>query len=199
MIYRTGKYTPYKGMDQDIEMMLKFINNEDTQKACISFSKLEEDFEEERKQSDESPTKDTDTIPFNEDKIKVSQTLSADIELPSGQIYIEAKDVIDPAGGGNLVTGNVEEKRSKEELSEVLTDKSDLGFMYKIVSNSTILKFQVTLREGFNVEKDDVKFGFNLHIESKRSATQTLIMKVPVMINTGKLKINNTGGNINSG
>ena len=98
------------------------------------------------------------------------------------------------------MTGNTEEKRSKEELLEVLTDKSDLGYMYKIVSNSTILKFQVTLREGFNVEKDDVKFGFNLHIESKRSATQTLVMKVPVMINTGKLKVNNTGGNtISSG
>jgi hypothetical protein len=125
--------------------------------------------------------------------------LSADIELPQGQIFIEAKDVIDPAGGGNLVTGNAEEKRTKEELLEVLTDKSDLDYMYKIVSNSTILKFQVTLREGFNVEKDDVKFGFNLHIESKRSATQTLVMKVPVMINTGKLKVNNTGGNISSG
>jgi hypothetical protein len=84
MIYRTGKYTPYKGLDQDIEMMLKFINTEDTQRACISFSKIEEVFEEEKKQSDESPTKDTDTIPFNEDKIKVSQTLNADMELPVG-------------------------------------------------------------------------------------------------------------------
>ena len=115
-----------------------------------------------------------------------------------GQIFIEAKDVIDPAGGGNLVTGQAEEKRGKEELLDVLTDKGDLGYMYKIVSNSNILKFPVTLREGFNVEKDEVKFGFNLHIESRRSATQTLKMKVPVMINTGKLKINNTGGNISS-
>jgi hypothetical protein len=32
------------------------------------------------------------------------------------------KDAIDPAGGGNLITGNAEEKRSKEELLEVLTD-----------------------------------------------------------------------------
>lgn len=30
MIYRTGKYTPYKGKYQEIEMMLKFINNEET-------------------------------------------------------------------------------------------------------------------------------------------------------------------------
>ena len=43
MIYRTGKYTPYKGKFQEIEMMLKFINNEETQKATIYFSKLTED------------------------------------------------------------------------------------------------------------------------------------------------------------
>ena len=38
MIYRIGKYTPYKGKSQDIEMILKFINNEDTQKAKMKFS-----------------------------------------------------------------------------------------------------------------------------------------------------------------
>ena len=29
MIYRPGKYTPYLGLDQEIEFLLKFINNED--------------------------------------------------------------------------------------------------------------------------------------------------------------------------
>jgi len=29
MIYRIGKFTPYKGHSQEIEMMLKIINNED--------------------------------------------------------------------------------------------------------------------------------------------------------------------------
>tara|TARA_B110000285_G_scaffold221630_1_gene274848 strand:+ start:1660 stop:1815 length:156 start_codon:yes stop_codon:yes gene_type:complete len=43
MIYRTGKFTPYKGKFQEIEMMLKFINNEETQKATIYFSKMTED------------------------------------------------------------------------------------------------------------------------------------------------------------
>jgi len=70
--------------------------------------------------------------------------------------------------------------------------------MYKIVSNNVIMKFQVTLNVGFDIEKDDVKFGFNLHIEQKRSSTQTLNMKVPIVINTGKMKINNTGGNVSS-
>lgn len=27
MIYRNGKYTPYKGQQQEIEMILKFVNN----------------------------------------------------------------------------------------------------------------------------------------------------------------------------
>jgi len=60
------------------------------------------------------------------------------------------------------------------------------------------MKFQVTLNVGFDIEKDDVKFGFNLHIEQKRTSTQTLNMKVPIVINTGKMKINNTGGNVSS-
>ena len=30
MIYRIGKYTPYKGLSQEIEIMLKFINNDDS-------------------------------------------------------------------------------------------------------------------------------------------------------------------------
>jgi len=67
--------------------------------------------------------------------------------------------------------------------------------MYKIVANSVIMKFAINLRNGFNVEKDEVKFGFYINMESRRSSTQTLKLKVPVSINTGKLKINNTGGN----
>lgn len=52
------------------------------------------------------------------------------------------------------------------------------------------MKFMVNLRKGFDIEKDEVKFGFNIHIDSKRSNTQTLDMKVPIVINTGKLKLN---------
>jgi hypothetical protein len=29
MIYRIGKYTPYKGQQQEIEMILKFVNNDE--------------------------------------------------------------------------------------------------------------------------------------------------------------------------
>jgi hypothetical protein len=54
--------------------------------------------------------------------------------------------VIDPAGGGNLVTGQADEKRNKEDFLEVLKNPADIHFMYKIVQNSNILKFPVVLR-----------------------------------------------------
>ena len=70
--------------------------------------------------------------------------------------------------------------------------------MHKIVSNSAIMKFPVTLRKGFNVDLDELKFGFYMHVESKRSSTSTLDVKIPIMLNTGRLKINNSGGNVSS-
>ena len=53
---------------------------------------------------------------MKEDKIQKLQTVNAAIELPVGWLAIDAKDIIDPAAQGNLITGNAEEKRSKEEL-----------------------------------------------------------------------------------
>ena len=232
MIYRIGKYTPYKGLSQDIEMILKFINNEDTQKAKFKLTPLlKEDAEEQpfdqkdlnlvdipeeglefgddedggatkkteasEKKADSKQSKADSLI--RTDKIEVAQTLNSDIELPKGFIYIDPKDIVDRGAQGNvLANANLDEKRTKEELAPYVEASEDISFMYKIVANNTIMKFAVTLREGFDIEKDEVKFGFNLHIDSKRSATKQLEMKVPVMINTGKLKLNQSGGNISS-
>lgn len=115
--------------------------------------------------------------------------------MPLGEVLIEPKDIIDPAAQGNLITGNAEEKRSKEELEAVLSDKKDFNFMYKIVSNNVIMKFPVILKKDFDIDNEEVKFGFYLNYEMKISSTSKKIIKVPIMINTGKLKINNTGGN----
>lgn len=48
MIYRIGKYTPYKGLSQEIEMVLKFINNEDTQQAKFKLTPLVDNDAEEQ-------------------------------------------------------------------------------------------------------------------------------------------------------
>ena len=120
------------------------------------------------------------------------------MELPEGEIFIEPKDVIDPAAMSNLANPAAAEKRSKEELMESCGNQRDVGFMYKVVGNHAILKFPVTVRKGYNVEKDELKFGFNLQLESKISSTQNLKVTVPVVLNTGILKINNSGGNISS-
>lgn len=76
-----------------------------------------------------------------------------------------------------------------------ITTPADFNFMYKIVANNVIMKFPVTLKTGFDIEKDEVKFGFYLTYEMKVSESSKKKIKVPIMINTGKLKINNTGGN----
>ena len=100
---------------------------------------------------------------------------------------------------GNVLAGqNIDEKRNKDELLPYCESHDDVRFLHKIVANNTIMKFSVNLKPGFDVEKDEVKFGFNIHIDSKRSNTQTLEMKVPIIINTGKLKLNQSGGNISS-
>ena len=44
MIYRIGKYTPYKGQQQEIEMILKFVNNDEQMKKKISFSKIDDEY-----------------------------------------------------------------------------------------------------------------------------------------------------------
>lgn len=44
MIYRIGKYTPYKGQQQEIEMILKFVNNDEQMKQKISFSKIDDEY-----------------------------------------------------------------------------------------------------------------------------------------------------------
>lgn len=133
------------------------------------------------------------------DKIKVAQTINADIELPGDFLYIDAKDILEKGAQGNVLANqNIDEKRTKEDLLPYCESNDDVRFLHKIVANNTIMKFSVTLKAGFDIEKDEVKFGFNIHIDSKRSNTQTLDMKVPIMINTGKLKLNQSGGNVSS-
>ena len=63
--------------------------------------------------------------------------------------------------------------------------------MYKLVANNAILKFPVILRKGFQLEKDELRFGFNLKIEIKRDNATTIRLSIPIMINTGILKVNN--------
>jgi hypothetical protein len=70
-----------------------------------------------------------------------------------------------------LANANLDEKRTKEELLPYAESKDDLGFLYKIVANNTIMKFNVVLNKGFDIDKDEVKFGFNINIENKRSTT----------------------------
>jgi hypothetical protein len=63
--------------------------------------------------------------------------------------------------------------------------------MYKLVANNAIMKFPVILRKGFQLEKDELRFGFNLKVEIKRDNATTIRLSIPIMINTGIMKVNN--------
>lgn len=82
-------------------------------------------------------------------------------------------------------------------MKEHCSSATDVRFLYKIVSNNIIMKLMVSIKPDFNIEKDDVKFGFNLHMHSKRSSAN-LELKVPIQVNTGPLKLNKSGGNVSS-
>ena len=69
-----------------------------------------------------------------------------------------------------------------------------MSYLHPLNLNNVIMKFPVTLKPGYNIEKDELKFGFYLHIKLQKSSTQSLELKVPIMLNTGKLKINTSGG-----
>ena len=65
-------------------------------------------------------------------------------------------------------------------MSEHLSEKADIKFLYKIVSNNIIIKINVSISPEFIIEKDDVKFGFNLHLIKENSSGMTGTMKVPI-------------------
>ena len=73
MIYRIGKYTPYKGLSQEIEIMLKIINNDDAQKAQITLSQIElenpQDYEQEEQKTEESESEKKDKPIIHQDKV----------------------------------------------------------------------------------------------------------------------------------
>lgn len=88
MIYRVGKYTPYKGHTQEIEMMLKIINNEE-ETVKIGFSEYED--MNLKNPQDAHDGKEISNI----DKIELIQKLNTMIELPQGKISLDLKNRID--------------------------------------------------------------------------------------------------------
>ena len=117
MIYRVGKYTPYKGPSQEIEIMLKIINNQDED--------IQVEFEEYDDTSITNPQEAVDEL-INIDKIEVAMRLNATIDLPKAAIKFSRKDMIDKNAQGTVVGENVTDKRSHEELVQHCTNPVDI-------------------------------------------------------------------------
>lgn len=119
--------------------------------------------------------------------------------MMKGKLELHAKDAIDPSAQGNQLVTEAKEKRTAEEFAEHLSETQDTKYIYKIVSNNAIIKFKVSIKKEvkFNFDSDEVKFGFNLHVESKRGS-KTINLSTPVKVNTGPMKMNKTGQNVAS-
>lgn len=74
---------------------------------------------------------------------------------------------------------------------EYVKDKEDVEFMYKVIANNIIMKFPFSINPDFDLEKDEVKLAFKMVMEQKRGGQTTKIV-IPVALNSGKLKVNQT-------
>ena len=167
MIYRVGKYTPYKGVNQEIEMMLKFINMEETP---LWFRLKEyEDISFGANPQEEEVGKDEHKELTHSCKVKEVQRVNCLIDLPKDKVMLDLKNLIDKNAQGTLISENAVDKRSKEELLEYVENKEDVVHMYKVIGNNAIMKFPVYITKKFNIEQDDVKFAFNIVLTQKRS------------------------------
>jgi len=178
VIYRMGKFTHYKGFEQDIETLIKFTNNLDSQ-VEVSFSQLSDHFVAPKNQvelplqklstSEESKSTE-DTSKQSQDKkalqpgeiskaekVRVASTLNATPQLPQGVFNLESK--ISIVSSGDLPN---EEKRSREDFLKIVQNPYDADSIYKIVQNSVVIKIAINLKKGFSLETDEAKFGFNM-------------------------------------
>ena len=115
--------------------MLKFINNEESP-LYFTLSEFEDG------SNDKNPQEEHAEI-CHKDKIETSCKINCKIELPQDKIMLDLKNPIDKNAEGTLISENAVDKRSKEELMEYCTNKDDVKFMYKIVSNNAVMKFPV--------------------------------------------------------
>jgi hypothetical protein len=77
MIYRFGKFNPQKGMSQELEFMLKFINNEEDQ-VWMRLIEFESPVNYDNPQEDDKKNGEI----VHPDKIEQANRITCSVELP---------------------------------------------------------------------------------------------------------------------
>lgn len=54
---------------------------------------------------------------------------------------LDMKIAIDAKAAGTVLTEDLKEKRTKEELMEYVKSEKDVDFLYKVIANNNIMKF----------------------------------------------------------
>ena len=134
-IYRMSKYEPEKSMNS-IDLMLQFRNPNDSV-ATLAFLPLTAEQLEEQK-----------------DKIIV-QT-----QMPVGEIVVDPPEIyqekeINPVQEpADSATTNVK--------AQVAKNPEDQQYVYKKADNCVVLILKMVVPQGFNFEKQDLYFGFQM-------------------------------------
>ena len=100
-------------------------------------------------------------------------------DLPKDQFSLESSDIL-----------NEVDPQSLKPQPRAFILLEDEKFLYKKVENYVILKFPVIPKPGnaFDVDKQDISFGFIMKTSSLRAKKEQFDMSVPMMINLGKVK-----------
>ena len=107
--------------------------------------------------------------------------------MPSKEINVDLSEIfLDNASLAQSTAGESDATMLKERITNC---QEDLDFIYKVNDNAVTLKLKMQIPPGFQPEKQELCFGFQMTTDSKRFATDPFTMMTPVVVNCGKPSI----------
>lgn len=109
------------------------------------------------------------------------------IELPRSEFKIDpSENFLDSVT--QSITGSIAESNNTNVKALVAVHDDDQRFVYKKLENSVILQFRLGLFEGYECDKHEIVFGFQMVTNSSRYNKEPFKLVNPIMFNCGKTK-----------
>lgn len=86
------------------------------------------------------------------------------------------------------MTGSIAESNNTNMKALVAIHEDDQRFVYKKSDNWIILQFRLGLFEGFECDRNEIVFGFQMVTNSSRYNKEPFRLVNPIMFNCGKTK-----------
>lgn len=154
-IYRIGKFDLHTPF---IDLLLMIRNNNNS-RALVGFDSLT-----------------YDQLDGIKDKVVVK------VDLPMFDIIVDAQDIYQD---GASVAASQADSAATTVRAAVATNEADQKYIYKKQDNAVILILKMKLPPGFDHEKQELCFGFQMKTKSHRYQTDEFTMSTPVIVNCG--------------